>query len=216
MTVVFGNDMYKITEYKFDMNKPKEYIEYLIKRQTIIHKNANERQKIYDKIREKQYNKKQKNKELEYKLNQRVLWNINSKYTGNQKKLGPKWVGPFEIIDIFNEGQSFTLKLIPLHGIDKNNPMNLINKPKRIRNKNGRNLNHELPDTFNVPRSQIKPYYDSFEQQFEGIQSPKILIMNHLNEEIPKLLKTNNLKPLELYYDRLFIMNALHFNWNYK
>ncbi len=91
--------------------------------------------------------------------------------------------------------------------------MNIIIKPKRIRNVNARNLHHELlPNEFNVPRSQIKPYYDSFEQQFDGIQSPKILVLNHLNQSIPKLLNNNNTNTLKMQYQRLFAMNKLHFN----
>ena len=35
---------------------------------------------------------------------------------------------------------------------------------------------------FNVPREQIKPYFASFEQTFDGVQSPSKLTINILSK----------------------------------
>ena len=99
----------------------------MINRQTIIKNHAYEKQKIYDAMRKHQSDKRKTSKAQEYALYQRVLWNINSHYHGNKKKFGPKWVGPYEITDIFNDGASFELKIIPMRGNNIDNPMNHIN-----------------------------------------------------------------------------------------
>ena len=51
LDIVIGRDDYKLAEYKFDPDQPKAYIDYLVNRQTIICRNANERQRIYDDLR---------------------------------------------------------------------------------------------------------------------------------------------------------------------
>ena len=175
LDIVIGRNDYKLAEYKFDPNQPKAYIDYLVNRQTIIRRNANERQRIYDELRQKSYNKDKTDKE--YGIGDKVLWNINTQFTGNKRKLGPKWIGPYEIIDIFNDKQNYKLRVIPLPPLEANNPMNKHKVPKRGTS-HGRN-NHPITE-FTVPRDQIKPYYPSYESQFDGTESPLQILVAHL------------------------------------
>ena len=46
--------------------------------------------------------------------------------------------------------------------------------------KNKSHSNYHPPEEFYVPRDQIKPYFDSWEKQFDGMQSPNKMIMNAL------------------------------------
>ena len=174
MHVLLGKDAYRLPPYNFDPKDPKGYIDYLVRRQTIIHNDANEKQRIYDQLREKSYNKNTSTEE--YHVHQQVLWNVNSRYHGNARKLGKKWIGPYEIIEIFNNGQSCKLKILPLPPKDKNNIMNQHSHPRRV----GNHGNYQIPEVFTVPRNQIKPYYSSFECQFDGIQSPNKLTLKIL------------------------------------
>ena len=184
MNIVLGRDDYKLPPYKFDIKNPREYIDYLVKRQAVLHRDANAKQRAYDEMRVKSYNNKKRSK-TDYQKFQRVLWNINAKYSGNAKKLGPKWIGPYEIIDIFNEGQSYKIRVIPLPPIERDKFMNKHRHPKRGKSeggngKSGEHRNLHPPDEFCVPRNQIKPYYDSWEDQFDGMQSPNKMVLNAL------------------------------------
>ena len=218
MEIVLGRDKYKIEEYKFNPNNPAEYMDFMIKRQTIIRNNANERQQIYDKIRTKAYNKNKSTKK--YEIGDRVLWNINARFTGNAQKLGPKWIGPYEIIDIKNDYQTYKLRVIPLPPNETDNPMNKHQPPKRY-NKHER---HAFPvDVFNVPREQIKPYYDSYESQFNGVQSPMQIVMNYMvkiikisNQESANNNKYSNQSPYttKIYY-KLFYLYQQQLSYGY-
>ncbi|MCP4143055.1 MAG: hypothetical protein GY755_22655, partial [Chloroflexi bacterium] len=175
----------------------------------------------------------------DFTLHQRVLWNINSHYHGNKKKFGPKWVGPYEIIKIFNNGANYTICLIPLKGNDDNidNPMNYIKIPKKgnnindkastnsdsdsdlnskpkniakISEKNNKNAitnqitnnNIIIPPKFNVPRCQLKPYFDDWETTLKSIAQKdtnnnalQLLINDAENspiENIKNAINTNN------------------------
>ena len=173
-------------------------------RQAIIMNDAEEQQRIYDAYRKQQHDKN-RNLKLHYELHQRVLYNINSHFVGNAHKLGPKWVGPYEITAMFNEGQSYELTVIPQLGKNANNPMNIHITPRRAVNEYakansddvelndhvGRNIKEAI--AFIVPRNQIKPYYDRFEAQFEGEQTPTEVALNVLRNEIDDL-KDRHLK----------------------
>ncbi len=133
-------------------------------------------------------NKKTSKSKDDFTLHQRVLWNINSHYHGNKKKFGPKWVGPYEITDIFNRGANYEITLIPMKGNNINNPMNHIKIPKKgnpIINQNTKSIpkkintkkstknglkNIIIPPKFNVPRSQLKPYFDDWESVQKAIK----------------------------------------------
>ena len=178
MNTLLGRDDYKLPPYKFNSDNPKGYIDYLVKRQAVLHRDANVKQRVYDELRQKSYNKRQS--KVDYQKFQRVLWNINHKYSGNAKKLGPKWIGPYEIIDIFNDGQSYKLRVIPLPPNEQNKFMNKHRHPRRGSDKKDDRRNFHPPDEFYVPRNQIKPYYESWEQQFDGMQSPNKMVLNAL------------------------------------
>ena len=198
MRIVLGHDAYHFPKYRFDPSKPEEYLRYMANRQAIIMNDAEEQQRIYDEYRKKQYDSN-RNLTLKYEQGQRVLYNINSHFVGNAHKLGPKWVGPYEITAIFNEGQSYELKVIPQLGKNANNPMNRHIQPRRAVNEYSKTNSNdvELHDhlgrniqetaTFIVPRNQIKPYYDRFEAKFEGEQTPTDIALNVLRTEIDDL-----------------------------
>ena len=138
-------------------------------------------------MRQTSYNKK--TSQQEYHVFQRVLWNVNAKYSGNAKKLGPKWIGPYEIVDIFNEGQNYKLRVIPLPPKEQHKFMNTHKTPKRVSTLPGDHSNYHPVNEFIVPRNQIKPYFASFEQQFDGMQTPIKLILNNLTNVTSSVLQ---------------------------
>ena len=205
--LIFGRNNYNIPQYDFNPDNPKEYIDYMINRQVIIRNEAAQKQAIYDQLRKKQWDKNRKEMKLE--IGHWVLWNINAHFVGNRKKLGPKFVGPYEIVNIFNEEQTFTLRVIPdklfQNEADRDNPMNKVNIPKYKRfiapHKHKLDLASNNNSTelfqFNVPRSQIKPYLKRYEYHFDSIQTPiqsiQDNINNNLTETIEKLYESPNI-----------------------
>ena len=210
MRIVLGHDPYHFPRYKFDPSMPEQYIRYMAHRQAIILNDANARQRIYDELRTKSDDKK-RDPSLSYHLNQRVLYNINSHFVGNAHKLGPKWVGPYEITQIFNDGQSYELTVIPMLGTNENNPMNKHITPRRatheydaidpeqakIENRNGSGIIQA--QSFIVPRSQIKPYFDRYETHFTGEQSPAEVAMNCLRSSFRDMHNTQS--EAEVYHE---------------
>ncbi len=187
MNIVFGNDLYEIPkEFNFDPALPEQYIQYLSNRQAIIRFKANKQQAKYDEARKRYFDKKNSDKRLQYQIGDRVLYDIHTHFTGNRAKLGPKWVGPFEIIHMLPGEQAIKLRIIPLPDTDnaKNNPMNAFTIPRRG--------NMELSqDEFIVNRSQIKPYFEAYEQQYDGIQSPAQLAMTKLHDQLNEISAEN-------------------------
>ena len=84
---------------------PMKYIKYMTKRYQIIHNKAKLKQEYYDKIRKKSYDKNKNNST--YQVGDYVLENISPRLTGNEKKLIPNYVGPYEITQIFNNGANY-------------------------------------------------------------------------------------------------------------
>ena len=219
MNIILGKDAYEFPRYTFDPNQPKAYTDYLIRRQRIMHQDTNAKQIIYNEMRERAQNKNKK-KSYTFQMFQRVLWNVNAKNTGNCKKFGPKWIGPYEIIAIFNEGQNFTLCPINLPQDKLNHPLNQHKLPKRV----AHILNNpDSNQSFNVPREQIKPYFPSFEQSFDGIQSPTQLIRNTLSMSILCPSDDPNDDPndpkyklkISTAYQRIFRLNQEQINHGY-
>ena len=189
MDIVLGRDDYQLNEYKFDPDKPQAYVEFLAKRQEMMKLSARRQSKEYDEIRAKTYNKNRNKSDDEYEIGQRVLWNIGKQNpTG---KLGAKWIGPYEIVDIFNNYGSFKLKVIPLSPLERDNPMNPIKIPKRGKPAPHSRNNHSINE-FIVPRTQIKPYYKSYEEHFDGTQRPNNILIN----EITKMIYNNNINDI--------------------
>ena len=155
---------------------PSYFKRYMHGRMELIRNRAKLKQKHYDKLREKAWDKKHfkslkkpDRKTFQYEIYQRVLWNINAfRSQGSAAKLNAKWVGPYEIAEIFNDGQSIRLRVIELPEADRQ-AMNEGKLPKRGV------LEPEDPKfdgTFVVPRSQIKPYYKSFELKYDELKTP--------------------------------------------
>lgn len=206
MNILFGRDEYNLPPYKFDPKQPKGYIDYLVKRQAILHRDANVKQRVYDQLRANSHNKN-KSKE-KYAKFQRVLWNVNAKYKGNAQKLGPKWIGPYEIVDIFNDGQSYTLRVIPLPQKEQHKFMNKHKHPRRKKSLPGDHSNYHPPEEFNVPRNQIKPYYDSWEKEFDGMQSPNKMVLNALITDKNNTNYNLRLKILQMQYNMGYTIEA--------
>ena len=110
----------------------------------------------------------------------RVLWNINAlRLIGSEKKLTTKWVGPYEIVEMFNEGQSIRIKPIPLLSPNVQS-MNVVNVPKRgIKDQ----IDPLKIDSFVVPRDQLKPYLRTWNVKFDELQSPLQKIVTCLRIE---------------------------------
>eukprot|EP01084_Bolivina_argentea_P036747 67951_1 len=100
--IIFGFSPYRPLHVSFDSALPKDYIDYMIKRTAIIRKNAQIIQEKYDELRKRHYDKKRADNELT--VGDLVLYNIGVRYIGNDKKFKPNYIGPFEIIKIFNDG----------------------------------------------------------------------------------------------------------------
>ena len=172
-------------------------MDYMVNRRVIIENNAKAKQAIYDELRTKSYDRNKK--DIELTEGQWVLWNINAHFVGNKRKLGPKWIGPYEITKIWNNRQSFTIRVIS----DKlseyqdynKNPMNSVKVPhyKRIfasfKHKKHSTNDEEQLFEFNVPRSQIKPYFKRYEQHFDSIQSPIEFAKVSIKKEIAKSIQ---------------------------
>ncbi len=205
MNIIFGIDQYEIPQkYTFNPALPAEYIKYLTNRQILIRNSALEKQKLYDQLRKNQYDKNKRIKKRDYTKGDRVLYNIHTHFTGNRRKLGPQWVGPFEILSV--EQNKIRLRIIelPKNHPAKDNPMNRYTVPIR-----GNTINTDNLKEFTCNRTQIKPYYESYNEQYDGIQSPaeiaikalqktlddecdtvnEIQILNNLPKSIPRHLK---------------------------
>ena len=117
--IIFGTQLRTgIDDIELTGNEPKEYIDYIANKITIIRNNANEKQKIYDKLRKKNYDKNRNISKLE--VGDKILYDISTKSVGNKRKLKPHYVGPYEIIEIKNDGQNIKLRDI----YDKDNTFN--------------------------------------------------------------------------------------------
>ena len=174
--IVLGRNDYKIETYHFDPKLPLEYIDYLAKRQQIIHSKARKRQELYDAHRKKSEDRDSEDYVIQMK--QKVLWNINASFSGNKKKLGARWVGPYEVTKIW-DNETFRIKVIALPYAESGNPMNPMKIPRRRRN-----IEITGPVTeFHVPRCQIKPYFKSYEERWNGDESPSALALRCLHEE---------------------------------
>ena len=88
-------------------NTPAKYAKYMARRYQIIHNQARMRQAHYDKIRKRTYDKNKD--DTTYQVGEFVLENISPRLTGNERKLIPNWVGPYEITQIFNNGANYRI-----------------------------------------------------------------------------------------------------------
>ena len=88
-------------------NTPAKYAKYMARRYQIIHNEAKMRQTHYDKIRKRTYDKNKD--DTTYQVGEFVLENISPRLTGNERKLTPNWVGPYEITQIFNNGANYRI-----------------------------------------------------------------------------------------------------------
>ena len=223
--IVFGEQPRSVHDYSFTASTPSEYVEYLQKRQKILLQTANAAQRRYDRLRRAKYAKQRRAKPFE--PGTKVLWNIHAQFKGNLKKLGPRWIGPYEVVETFNNGQSLTVKLCDLDE-DEDHYMNRLKIPRRgnviedvVRDDDG-----VLVQVFTIPRSQVKPYYEAFEARFDGNASPATIAVRFLKHEIIAqrtrevvrsptsimVLRSNHDLPVALHYSdfEVFPKPAVH------
>ena len=126
-------------------------------------------------MRKASFDRNRKDSEIE--VGQKVLWNINASFAGNKRKLGPRWIGPYEVVKVFNDGQSLRIKVIDLPPEDTANPMNPHKIPRRKQT-----IDTITPiEEFYVPRNQVKPYFARFEDRVSGDVAPAVVAINALS-----------------------------------
>jgi transposase InsO family protein len=76
----------------------REFIEMLEKQSVIINENLQRSHKHYDEQRRRYYDRKQV--EYKYKVDDIVMFFVGDRYTGTERKLYPKFLGPFRVIEI--------------------------------------------------------------------------------------------------------------------
>ena len=138
-----------------------------------------------------------------------VLWDLNTHFKGNRKKFGPHYGGPYEVIKVFPRGNTAIVRsLLPRFRSPKMasiyNPLNaqnnfgcrLLSRDKvnallqehNASAEEGAHLELYHPADycicFEVNRSQVKPYYKSYEYHLDGLLSPFEVIIEHANDEI--------------------------------
>ncbi len=148
MDVIFGLNDHTLSQMSFNVNNTTEYIDYMSKRKALIHKQTLLRNKEYH----KQF--KQNATSNQFEVGQLVLYDLSTHYKGNRRKLGSHYVGPFEIIKIFNDGSNATLRSIAEFE-SNNNVMNQLQlHPVKITNV----VDHPGVFQFTVHTTQIKLY----------------------------------------------------------
>ena len=184
MKLIFGGDRKSFFEYQFDDTLPGEYVDWLRKRQRILWRSAAAVQSKYDAQRLRSFSKGKHAAPIE--VGSQVLWDINAQFVGNESKFGPRWIGPYEVVESFNDGQSFTVRLPSLDDVAVD--AQFMNSPKIPRR--GRMIEAEVDDKgqtlepFTVPRSQLKPFFESFEDRHSGIAVPTNVALRFLKEQI--------------------------------
>ena len=93
---------------KFDPRTPLDYMKWQSQRVAIIRNKAINSQRAYDLNRKRRYDRTSTSDK--YEVGSTVMYNISSSRKGNKRKLQPNWVGPFEIIEVWNEGQSYKIR----------------------------------------------------------------------------------------------------------
>ena len=188
--IVIGRDDYRFDYTKIPTDKV-EYANYLRNRRQILWKKALLRQEKYDNLRKLRYDKKKENNQP-LEIHQKVLWNINSSFVGNRRKFGQRWVGPYEVVKVFNDGNNYRIRIINLSQEEEEKWMNKRKIPKRVANMRDEDDPRGPVTEFVVPRNQLKPYYCSFEDRLKQIErsnnsraavvgeSPAALAMNSL------------------------------------
>ena len=110
--IIFGNTIRDPLQFgDIDLENPKrshkEYIEYISNRRKLISIRSNLAQQKYDEQRKENYDKKYK--VPNFKVGDKVLYNIAPQQVGNEHKLTEDWIGPFTIKEIFNDGINYKI-----------------------------------------------------------------------------------------------------------
>ncbi len=104
--IIFGNDfkiaLDRINQKPSSRKTPKEYIHSMNNKRKIVNNAANLRQNKYRVSRSATYNKDRIDS-IEYEIGDVVLIDVARRLVGNEKKLKPSWIGPFEIFNIVDK-----------------------------------------------------------------------------------------------------------------
>ena len=155
--IIFGQDLKitldRINNIETTPTTPMEYVRMMENNRTIINNNVQARQAKYDESRVRTLNKNRTTL-IKYEIGDYVMINVEREHIGNEKKFLPKWIGPFEVIDvndkqyivreIGNEGnvRRVNLRLIKPY---KSSPyINIINRCLFTMNKSNAKANENI------------------------------------------------------------------------
>jgi transposase InsO family protein len=119
-SIVFGRDFIRQPfinrdRYTPSFDNPLEYNRWMVYRRAIINNEAITRTTHYDLERKRHFDKTHQSK-VTFAVGDYVLHNIHDRLVGNEQKLQPNFVGPYEITSILDDGQLIVLQ--DLNGSD--------------------------------------------------------------------------------------------------
>ena len=111
--LVLGFNPTSLTRFdaaKMWRDTPEKYVEWLTRRMALLRGRAVQAQKHYDIVRKRGYDKPDTGDQFE--VGSAVMYDASGPRTGNEKKLLPDYMGPYEVIEIAHDGQSYKLRCV--------------------------------------------------------------------------------------------------------
>ncbi len=115
--LILGQSRMKPLTIEFQEKHPIEYRRYMDNRMAILHGDANYAQGKYDEQRRRQYDRNRK--PIHFEVGDHVVYDVTPGKKGNRRKLEETWVGPYEVIAVWNNGNNAQIREI-------NNPQNTM------------------------------------------------------------------------------------------
>ena len=112
-TLVFGFNPASAMRFEADRvckHTTREYVDYLSRRIALIRKKAVKAQAQYDAVRKRGYDKRDVGEQFE--VGEAVMYDSSGPRTGNQKKLLPDFIGPYEVMKVEHDGQSYRIRSV--------------------------------------------------------------------------------------------------------
>jgi transposase InsO family protein len=182
--LIFGFSNTELTKGHRPCKTDEDYMNWMNNRRAILQMNAHHDQVMYR--QSKRLRKIRKNKTTLLEIGTLVLWDVNARFKGNQKKFGPRWQGPYEVIDVHNEGMNYTIRVPDKPQVEfiegqydreMNHPTNPVHKkPRRVSQSTKLSYTGHAQDLmpvgcFNVLRSQLKPYFRSYREMIGSAEA---------------------------------------------
>ena len=120
--LIYGFSPMNPLEIEFDPKNAADYRKYMRDRMAILRVDAGYQQGRYDERRRRTYNKDRK--KIHFEVGDLVVFNTSSRFVGNERKLRPSYVGPYEVISY--DGDSGPVRLQEVA-----NPTNVFNTNKK-------------------------------------------------------------------------------------